>query len=125
MNTYWGDHGLGDSARIPIGYGEEIEQINGVSTFIEPQNYRYGVLTVESFARIDNVICGKTLISPVDRPDPYFVWNLSENKVRFFKNKKAYRDYAKTHSYPSEAEFESFRDHYKRYWGGWRFWLLA
>ncbi len=125
MNTYWGDHGLGDSARIPVGYGEDISQINGVTTFIEPQNYDYGILEVETFAQIDNIICGKTLISPVGSPAPYFVWNLSDNKVRFFKSKKAYHDYAQTRSYPIEDEFKSFHNHYNAFWGGWRFWLLA
>jgi hypothetical protein len=27
-NTPWGDHGIGDYARIPVGNGEIIEQIN-------------------------------------------------------------------------------------------------
>jgi hypothetical protein len=125
MNTYWGDHGLGDSSRIPVGYSQEISRINGVTTFIKPENYNYGMLDIETFAQVDNLICGKTLISPVDRPDPYFIWNLSDNKVRFFKSKKAYHDYAKRHSYPIETEFRSFQDHYKVFWGGWKFWLLA
>ena len=125
MNTYWGDHGLGDSTRIPVGYGQEIKQINGVTTYIQPGNYTYDMLDIESFTQVDNLICGKTLISAVDRPEPYFAWNLSKNNVQFFKNKKVYNEFVKNHSYPIETEFKSFHHHYNRFWGGWRFWLLA
>lgn len=33
--TYWGDHGLGDHNRLPIGQGETVEEINGTETYFE------------------------------------------------------------------------------------------
>src|SRR5687767_11916204 len=35
-NTYWGEHGLGDSARLPLGYGEIIEETNSMEAYFEP-----------------------------------------------------------------------------------------
>lgn len=50
MFTYWGDHGLGDSYRIPIGHGKEISGFSGNDGFIEPLGHKGEVLSIESFA---------------------------------------------------------------------------
>ena len=52
--TYWGNHGLGDSARIPIGNFKEVGETNGTDSYIEPENYPYRAIMVHSFKKSDN-----------------------------------------------------------------------
>lgn len=40
--TYWGNHGLGDESRIPIGHWNCIRNADGVSTYFEPKNKELG-----------------------------------------------------------------------------------
>ena len=50
MFTYWGEHGIGDASRIPIGNGKEIEQIDGYWTYIRPRGNNIEVFTIYSYA---------------------------------------------------------------------------
>jgi hypothetical protein len=122
--TYWGNHGLGDSARIPIGNFKEVGETNGINAYIEPENYPYGAMVVHSFVMADKHLTGKTEVSPVDRPKPYFSWNLEKDKIVYFDSETEYNTFAKNHNLPKSAEFKTFRENYKQYWGGLKFWLL-
>lgn len=113
MFTHWGDHGLGDSARIPLKYGREVNQTDGYWTYITPEGYEYEVLTLQQFSYTDEF-----LIGVVDEPKiaKYAIWDLSSNKVEFTNELGP--------KY-SRITFQKFFSHYQDYWGGWRFWLLA
>ncbi len=124
--TYWGNHGLGDNARIPIGKFKEVEveETNGIDAYIEPENYSYGAMMVHSFARNDNYLTGKTEVSTVDRPKPFFSWDLKKDEIVFFDSESEYNSFAKNNGLPKISEFKTFRQSYREYWGGLMFWML-
>ena len=35
--SYYGDHGLGDSARVPVGHGRAIQEMDGTQTYIQDE----------------------------------------------------------------------------------------
>jgi hypothetical protein len=53
MFTYFGDHGLGDSAKVPIGHFKVARQINGIDTYL--QNSKGDQLGIKNFT-FDNDI---------------------------------------------------------------------
>jgi len=120
MFTYWGNHGLGDFARIPIGYGKEVGEIDGVVAYIEPNDQ----VNVKSFTKQNEYLVGETNVNPVDKPKPYFCWNLKNNKIQFFENEMEYDAFAHQNNLPKNSNFKSFRENYNHYWNGWRLWLL-
>lgn len=122
--TYWGNHGLGDSARIPIGNFKEVGEINGTDSYIEPENYPYGAMMIHSFKKSDNFLTGKTVVSPVDRPKPFFSWDLSKDQIVFFDSESEYNLFAKENGLAKSSEFKTFRENYREYWGGIKFWIL-
>ncbi len=120
MFTYWGDHGLGDSARIPIGHGKEIEEINGNWSFISPNGHENEKFTIKSFAVRSNYCVG---MSNKDQTD-YFIWNLSTNDIEKFTNLEEYSEKVISMNLPDTFEFKDFDQAYDEFWGGWIFWLL-
>ncbi|WP_431157845.1 hypothetical protein [Winogradskyella poriferorum] len=122
--TYWGNHGLGDSARIPIGYFKEVGEINGTDAYIKPRNYPYGNLLVDCFRTSENYLLGTTKPSTVDWPKPYFSWYLSKDHIIFFDSELEYSEHLKAIGLSKITRCKTFRENYKDYWGGLRFWLL-
>lgn len=122
--TYWGDHGLGDSARLPLGHGEEIVELNGTETSFEGRNPFIvsdmgGAQQVDKFQVADEILCAQA------EGKHYFTYNLATKESRVFADSLDYNGYAALRGLPASTEFQSFWKHYKRYWAGWRFWLLA
>jgi len=117
--TYWGDHGLGDTARVPVGHGETVEEINSVATYFEPLSLPSGAPLIRSFQAGNGVLCG------LATDGSFFAYDLSLSQQRLFANSQEYTAYASQHDLPAISEFRSFDKQYARYWGGWRFWLLA
>jgi hypothetical protein len=122
--TYWGDHGLGDSARLPLGHGEEITELNGTETFFEGRvPFRIadmaGAQQVAKFQVTDEILCGQA------EETFYFTYNLATKENLVFADAQEYNAYAAPHGLPASSELTPFWQQYKRYWGGWRFWLLA
>lgn len=122
--TYWGDHGLGDSVRLPLGYGEEIVELNGTETLFEGKapfmvSDMGGAQSVNRFQVTDETLCGQA------ERTSYFTYNMATKTSRVFADAQAYSAYAASHGLPPSEDFQPFWKHYQRYWGGWRFWLLA
>ncbi|UOQ53704.1 hypothetical protein [Hymenobacter cellulosivorans] len=121
--TYWGNHGLGDYARIPLGHGAAMEELNGVQAYFEPIRQLPGHADngeVLAYQVHDDMLCA-TL-----GPDTtYVVYHLGSQYSHLFADRAEYETYARAHELPRPIEFEDFKQHYRRYWGGWRFWLLA
>ena len=126
MFTYWGDHGLGDWARIPIGHWKEVVQVDGTRGLIQNTNYENGNgIGLENFQLTNDFLCGKTQEHLSKYPGDYILYNLETNEVTFFKDKKEYENFANENQLPLVKQFNDFNYHYNRYWRGWRFWLLA
>ncbi|MGI4761476.1 MAG: hypothetical protein ACRYF0_12250 [Janthinobacterium lividum] len=122
--TYWGDHGLGDSARIPLGHGEEMSEINGTETYFTAKAPftvadMDGAQEITKFQVADEVLCGHA------EQTSYFSYNLVTKEHHVFADSIEYNAYAVAHGLPASGELQPFWKHYRRYWGGWRFWLLA
>ncbi len=116
MWTYWGSHGLGDSARIPIGFGKSIEQINGNLTFLDLKKQN-GIYPIHSFAIHEHFCVGK-------HNNEYFIWDLLADDIVSFETQSEYELKAKELDLPKPDDFHEFWDPYQKFWGGWRFWLL-
>ena len=126
MFSYWGDHGLGDWARIPLGQWKEVVQVDGTRALIQNTNYEKGNdIGIEKFQITNDFLCGKTQEHFSEYPGDYFVFNLKTNDVTFFKDKNKYETYANNNQLPQTNQFNDFYYHYKKYWSGWRFWVLA
>jgi hypothetical protein len=121
-NTPWGDHGIGDYARIPLGNGEIIEEINGTEAYFQtemPLKLSTDQPFIDSFEVANDVLCGKA------SDESFFTYDLVTKQQHVFADSQGYTAYASQHSLPSITDFKSFDKQYHDYWGGWRFWLLA
>jgi hypothetical protein len=125
MFTYWGDHGLGDSARIPLGQGKAVGQINGAMTYITPISYESETLTIEEFAVTKKYLFAKVTDSrTIPSAKEIAVWNLKTNGVEFLEHYSDIEIFKTKNKITEQLIFLSFGNHYAVYWGGWRFWLL-
>ena len=126
MYTYWGNHGFGDSARIPIGNGKVIKNINW-------SEYGY----IENIRTSDNDkiettkfrITNKKLIGNLDSwfysyTNQYFLYEIRKNELVEFGRKLDFDKYAESNDLPTSSELLTFEQNYSKYWSGWRFWLL-
>ncbi|MGY3089167.1 hypothetical protein ACVWYF_002207 [Hymenobacter sp. UYAg731] len=117
-NTPWGNHGLGDYARIPLGHDLAMEQMNGTMTYFGP------VTTIDQPEIISYQVANDVLCAKADK-NLYFTYDLGLKRYRTFADSTEYNSTAKNLGLPTTSQFESFHRHYARHWGGWRFWLLA
>jgi energy-coupling factor transporter transmembrane protein EcfT len=125
--TYWGNHGLGDSARVPVGYGYAVDNINWQWSSLKGfQNDNGGYLSVSHFLTSRNTFCGKFDKDHFfyDYENAYFVLDMRSEELQEFATKEAYNKYAIKNNLPLTEELRTFEENYRHYFGGWRFWLL-
>ncbi|UOQ98934.1 hypothetical protein MUN81_05440 [Hymenobacter sp. 5317J-9] len=116
--TYWGNHGLGDYARIPLGHGEAMEEINGTMAYFEPVR-AIDQSEVVAYQLADDVLCAQA------DDNLFYTYDLGSNLRQTFPDSTVYNAYAAGHQLPLSRQLRPFSAHYAQYWGGWRFWLLA
>jgi hypothetical protein len=124
MFTFWGNHGLGDWARIPLDYKKQVIEVDGTRAYLQNTSYTYGDIEIEKFEFTKNFLCGKTGNTLTSYPGDYLVYNLITNEVTFYNDESTYAAFACTKGLPAINTFKNFSYHYNRYWNGWRFWLL-
>jgi hypothetical protein len=117
--TYWGDHGLG-SARLPLGYGEAMEEIDTNAYFEASAPFKLPTDEpwVDKFQVADDILCGQA------SDKSYFIYNLATKENQLFGDAQEYNAYAIPRGLPASGKLESFWKQYSRFWNGWRFWLL-
>jgi hypothetical protein len=118
MFTYWGDHGLGDDAYLPVGHFQVVNQSDGMYAYVE--NQRGNQLSVTNFIFDDNNLyaeAGKDMFGKI--AGDYLVWDLKNNTWKFYTTSQYLNS-----SYPIPSTFYSFNAQYDKYWNIWRFWLL-
>lgn len=113
--TYYGDHGLGDESRIPLGHGEAIKQGDEFAYFTPKGTSKQ--VHVKTF-----VLKGDNLCMSVD--SGYKVYNLKTKGVVNFSEGQMYDAFAFSYGLPLSLQLQNFRSQYDKYWSGWRFWLL-
>lgn len=115
--TYWGDHGLGDNSRIPVGYGQDIRNGDGVFTYFYTKDGRQR--QIYKFEIQDSLLFAE------QEDNRYLVFDFKNSELIEFENKEAYERIAMKNGFPMTGKFKDFISHYHDYWNGWRFWCLA
>ena len=121
-NTYWGSsHSWSGSARIPLGHGEAIEKFDGIIVYFEPDRpiTSAGEPGITGYTVANDVLCAEY------DDTSCFTYHLETKQHKTYPDSASYNSFARTHNLPTTKQMESFNTHYARYWGGWRFWLLA
>jgi hypothetical protein len=119
MFTYFGDHGLGDSAKVPVGHFKVVNQINGTDAYLE--NSKGDQLGIKKFTFDNENLYAET---QGEFNGDYVIWNLRTDSWTYYKTKDDYLSVAKQKNYPTPESFKDFFEHYKQHWNGWRFFLL-
>ena len=123
--SYWGDRGFGDFARIPIGYGYEVKNIDGSTTYFEDEKGSYSRQAfLKKFTVKDHTLCAEFEgFNITDCKDCFIVFDAEKSKMTEFKSEKEYAQYAINNKLPLRVDFKEFDDIYNDYWDGWKFWL--
>ena len=124
MFTYYGDHGLGDSARVPIGHGRAIQEVDGTQAYIQDEG-PVSMIEIDKFIVTDDYVYGLTSEENGNYEGRYFVYDLVNNEVKTFQLEKEFNNYLMTINLDTRAEYKDFSYYYIRHWDGWRFWFLA
>ena len=119
--SYYGNHGLGDYARIPIGYGKSVEQINSSIDYISiensPEMFKIGRFDIKKNYLVADLEYNNTN----EKENGYIVWNLKSDKLFRINSLSELNEY---NINEDDLEFEYFDDKYDSYWSNWRFFLL-
>ena len=113
--TYYGDHGLGDEANIPLGYYKTMNSSDGYAYF--ESGLPEGQINVDRFLVKNDNLC---MISR----NQFFVYQLHSSEMKKFANEDLYNQYALANNLPAANKLQNFWYQYTGYWNGWRFWLL-
>ena len=124
--TYFGDHGLGDSARIPIGNWETIENINWTEygTLKNRETGKGNQIITTKFKVSNNVLCGNLESHFYDYSNNYFCFNLKTKELKEYRTESEFNTYVRQNNLPSTSELQRFRQNYSDYWHGIRFVFL-
>jgi len=126
MLSHWGDHGLGDSARIPLKNRLAIENINWSDYgFIQGiKSQQEDVLRTSSFNIDGHELVGNLCKKGSKCGNRYFSYSYKNKTLLEFDSQLEYSIYASSKKLPSTNEFLTFEENYKKYWYEWRFWFL-
>ncbi|WP_231427240.1 MULTISPECIES: hypothetical protein [Pedobacter] len=121
MFSYYGNHGLGDSSRIPIAHHNVLYQIDS-SAYIEGE--RGNTFNIGDFVVTDDFVYGTLDRLPEDRKTAYFVFDLKLSRIENFENETAFNAYLISKGLNKNVKYQDFSYYYNQYWNGWRFFLL-
>lgn len=126
MFTYWGDHGLGDTAFLPIGHGKVIESINAMehARLLDVPSSKGHEVETTLFKLRNGVVCGNLDSWFYEDTDAFFVYDPATEVLKEFPDSSSYEAYARQRALPPISELGDFMSNYHGRWGGWRFWLL-
>ena len=113
--TYYGNHGLGDEANIPLGHWKTMNSGDGHAYF--ETDLAEGQINVDRFlVKNENLYIASR--------DKFFIYQLQSDEIKKFDSEEHYNDYALAHNLPAANKLQNFWNQYSAYWDGWRFWLL-
>lgn len=126
MFTYWGNHGFGDSAKIPIGYGIVVKNINwdGYGCLEGLETSDNFSIQMTKFLVVDNKLIGNLDSWFYSYQNAYFVYEMKPKKIREFGTQGEFDEYALANNLPTSEKLLTFEQNYRNRWSGWRFWLL-
>lgn len=126
MFTHWGNHGFGDSSRIPLSNGLILDNIdwNEVTYIEDIRTENNTQLETTRFLITDDLLIGNLQSHFYDYPNKFFALNLNTKELKEFKDEPQFDNYLQQAQLPKRKDFLSFEENYHAYWNGWRFWLL-
>jgi hypothetical protein len=92
MLSYWGDHGLGDYARIPIGHGRELQEVDGTTAYIQDSKNDVNMISISKFSVTDDNVYGKMDSVNTNYKGNYFLYDLKSNTVSTFQDSGIYKN---------------------------------
>ncbi|HTD97872.1 MAG TPA: hypothetical protein VK668_01230 [Mucilaginibacter sp.] len=113
--TYYGNHGLGDEALIPLGHWETMNSGDGYAYFTASGTSEQ--LAVDSFLVKNDTLCAASA-------KVFFIYPLQSGVMKKFGSKYLYNKYALAHHLPQAHQLKTLWVQYHEYWSGWRFWML-
>lgn len=123
MFTHFGDHGLGDSARIPIGHWKAIQEVDGMQAYIQDEG-PISMIEIDRFKITDDFVYGFISEGNENYEGTYFVYDLVNNSVKTFGEERDFINLLKTKNLDKNLDYKDFSSYYIEYWNGWRFWFL-
>lgn len=124
MMTHFGNHGLGDAARIPTGHFRDIQEINGTQAYLQDTENGIYACDIDSFYISDDFVYGLTGSQNENYEGKYFLYDLKNNEVRTFTTIEDFQYELTKNGLDQNVEFKDFNYYYRKHWSGWRFWLL-
>ena len=124
MFTYYGDHGLGDSARIPVGHRRAIQEVNGIQAYIQDEG-PVNSLDIEKFIITNDYVYGLMGVENLNYEGKYFIYDLINNKIKTFMQEQDFTAFLIAKNLNTKPDYKDFSCYYNEHWGGWRLWLLA
>ncbi|WP_395063884.1 hypothetical protein [Flavobacterium sp.] len=126
MFTPYGNHGLGDSARIPISLTKEISNINWTvyGKLNDVKSNEKNDIYLTQFKVEKDILCGNLSSDFYDYKNSYFIYDIDSEKLQEFKTESDYNNFTKNKNLPKSHELKSFKENYDDYWSGWRLFLL-
>ena len=123
MFSYYGDHGLADDARVPIGHGRAIQQMDAVQAYIQDEG-PVSMIVIDKFVVTDEYVYGIAGEGNENYEGNYFVYDLVNNKVKTFLQEKDFIDYLASKNLETRPTYKDFNYYYDEYWTDLRFCLL-
>tara|TARA_B100000780_G_C20938749_1_gene374361 strand:- start:122 stop:703 length:582 start_codon:yes stop_codon:yes gene_type:complete len=126
MFTYWGDHGLGDGPKIPIGNGIIVDNTNWTEYgYIKDLKTNDNIdIEMTQFKVIDDKLIGNLDSWFYDFENSFFAYDMDSEKLIEFKTKNEFDDYLIKNELGTSSDLLTFSENYSNHWSGWRFWLL-
>ena len=123
MFSYFGDHGLGDSARVPIGHWKAIQEVDGEQAYIQDEG-PIAMIEIGKFTITENFVYGLKSDTNGNYNGNYFVYDLVNNSIKTFQQENEYINFLEENKLDKKPNYKDFNYYYGKYWHGWRFWLL-
>ncbi len=123
MFSYYGDHGLGDDARVPIGHWRAIQEVDARQAYIQDEG-PINLIEIDKFIITDKYVYGLTGGENENYEGGYFVYDLVNNKVKTFMQEKEFIYYLAANKLETRPTYKNFNYYYKEYWDDWKFWVL-
>jgi hypothetical protein len=129
---FFHDTGIGDNSRIPIGYGQAIQNEDFVMTYFFPDLNKIDpnkdAIGISKYVIINNKICAQTSSDNSDTTTfDFFVYDLPLAQLSTFDKEEDYNHFAKTNKLPPIVEFFTFDKHFQDFIDSrpmWRRWLV-
>lgn len=121
MFTYWGDHGLGDSSKIPVGHYKVIN-CGSLIPYVTVDNNEQ--IHFKTFTYDSEKLYASSPVKSDGTEYAFLVYDFVKDEVQFYNTNEEYLIAAKILGYPEPDKFENFRRHYHKYWNWWKFCLL-